>query len=165
MQQGRRTIHGFTVVELAATILVISIVGAAVITPLVYDAGRLKLDAEAKRMLTDVRYVQSLSMFRNARYRLDLSNASSYRILTSSGGTFNYMAAGGTTINLQANTTLSFSSGDKYLVFSGLGVPAVSSSSSGSGSAIGSAVTITLTKNGISETVTVQPITGLASST
>ncbi len=164
MHQGRHKAQGFTAVELTAIIVVIGIVSAAAITPLVYDSGRVKLDAEAKRLLTDVRYVQSLSMFRNARYRLDLkSNVGSYRILNASGGNYDYLAAGGTAIYLEPNTSFS-PAPNTYLVFSGLGEPALSSTSNGSGTPITTPYTLTLSQNGSTETVTIQPYTGLASS-
>lgn len=164
MHQGRRKINGFTAVELTATIVVISIIGAVVVAPLAYDSDRVKLDAEVKRLLTDVRYVQSLSMFRNARYRLDLkSSAGSYRILTPSGGTYNYLAAGGTTVHLEPNTSFS-PAPNTYLVFNGLGEPALSNTSNGNGTPITSTYTLTLSQHGSTETVTILPYTGLVSS-
>ena len=169
---GRRLInkhltHGFTLVELVAVIVVMGIVGAAFVAPLIYDTGHMKLEGEAKRLLADVRYTQSLSMFRNARYRLDFSNSNCpqnyncYAILTPAGGSFNYFASGGTKIKLESGTTLSVSSTSKYLVFDGLGAPALSSNNSGSGGAATSNTIITLTHNGRSKTVTVTPVTGL----
>lgn len=146
-------------------VVVLSIVTAVLIKPANYDTGTMTVDAEAKRLLADVRFVQSLSMFRNQRFRLDLSNSSQYRILTGLGTAYNYFAAGGTTVSLNSGTTLSFSATNKYLVFTGLGIPAVSSSSSGVGSDISSVETITLTNSGHSETITIYPYTGLASST
>lgn len=157
--------RGFTAIELTAVIVIMGIIGAAVISPLVYDTGHMKLEGEAKRLLADIRYTQSLSMFRNARYRLNFSNSSaggSYSILTSNGGSYNYFAAGGTTIQLEPGTSLAINSTSNYLVFNGLGVPSLSSSSAGSGSATTSNTVITLTHNGKTKTITITPGTGLA---
>ncbi|MDF1654136.1 MAG: prepilin-type N-terminal cleavage/methylation domain-containing protein [Coxiellaceae bacterium] len=153
---------GFTAIELILVIIVIGILGALAVRPLLYSPDTMKLDAEAQRLLTDVRYVQALSMFRNERYRLNFSNSGSYGILTSSGAAFNYFAAGGTSVTLETGTTLS-TNGNNYLVFDGRGIPYLSSSSNGSGSALGSTYTITLTNSSGTETVSVTGGTGEAS--
>ncbi len=152
---------GFTVIELILVIVVIGILGTLALRPLLSDQDSIKIDAEAQRLLTDVRYVQALSMFRNERYRLNFSNSGAYAILTPAGGAFNYFATGGTSVTLESGTTLS-KNGSNYLIFDGRGIPYTSSSASGSGSALGSSYVITLTNSSGSETVSVSAETGEA---
>ncbi|MDF1760044.1 MAG: type II secretion system protein [Coxiellaceae bacterium] len=152
---------GFTAIELILVIVVIGILGTLALRPLLSSQDSMKIDAEAQRLLTDVRYVQALSMFRNQRYRLNLSNSGSYAILTPAGGAFNYFAAGGTSVTLESGTTLS-KNGSNYLIFDGRGAPYTSSTASGSGSALGSTYTITLTNSSGSETISVSAETGEA---
>ncbi len=152
---------GFTVVELVLVIIVLGILAAFLITPKIYSTDRMTLDAEVKRLLADVRYTQALSMYRNARYRLNLSGSTSYSILTSSGGAFNYFAAGGTAVALRSGTTLT-TNGGNYLIFDGRGIPYTSSSASGNGSATSSNYVITISNSGGSEAVSISPETGEA---
>ncbi|MDF1795211.1 MAG: type II secretion system protein [Coxiellaceae bacterium] len=153
---------GFTAVELITVIVVIGILGALAIQPLTVNQDSMKIDAEAQRLLTDVRYTQALSMFRNARYQLNFSSSTTYAILTPAGGAFNYFAAGGTSITLESGTTLS-KSGANYLIFDGRGIPYTSSTSDNdSVSALSGTYTITLTNSSGSETISISAETGEA---
>ena len=71
MNQGRQHWRAFTAIELSVIIIILGIVAAVLIKPVTYDTGTMTVDAEAKRLLADLRFTQSLSMFRNERYRLD----------------------------------------------------------------------------------------------
>lgn len=150
-------------IELIAVIIIASILGGFFIQPLVTSPKTTNLYAERDRLLSDIRYAQSLAMFSNQRYRLDFSQSNQYRILDSSGNAINYLAAGGQNIALQSGTTLSTNTAGKYLVFSGLGVPAISSSATADGSNTNSSTNVSLSHGGTTLSVSVLAQTGYAS--
>jgi hypothetical protein len=150
------------VIELVAA-LVIAAVLVASYAPRAPTKASLTLTARATQLASDIRYVQALSMTNGQRYCLTLTPTSPYSgysmttaassCVTTIAHPGNYsqpipICNGATCI---AAPTLT----NGYLQFDGLGQPYTASAT-----ALASNAVITLTEDGLTQTVTVTPVTG-----
>jgi prepilin-type N-terminal cleavage/methylation domain-containing protein len=153
------TKNGFTLVELVLTIVVASILAAVFVVSRAPNA-EVKLPTQIKRLMGDIRYTQSLSMFRNTRYRINLSGSTSYQILNSAGTPITYVANRSTSVPLESDSTLTVNNAHKYLVFDARGAPYLSATASGNGTALASNLTVSITQNGVTLSLVVTASTG-----
>ena len=98
-----RCVKGFTLIELIFVILLLSIIGIVLLPQ--WTASSLSLEFEARRVLSDIRYVQALSMMSGQRYRFVKLSSTSYQ-LTNESGTAVLLPSGVTQITLPTGMTI-----------------------------------------------------------
>lgn len=149
---------GFTILELVAVIVIASALFITLDLDFV-DEG-VDLEIVAQRLTNDIRFIQSRSMQRNDRFRINFS-ATGYRLSdrTDSNPVF-LPGSGGDTVTLKTNQSLSVNGvvTNNYLVFDGLGQPYTTDAIPGA--LLAANAVITLTMGAASVTVTVVPETG-----
>jgi len=148
-------VRGFTMLELIAVLSVAAIVSAFIFfrTPAL---SPYSLDAQAETLARDIRLTQTLAVTYNTWYRIQFS-ANSYQILVGTAGTTGFIYPGTASSTISLPSGMSLSSTQSTIRFNNMGQPY-----DGSGNVLASQVTVTLTADGLSALVTVQPQTGLA---
>lgn len=148
---------GFTVIELVLVILIVALIGVAV-NPFKNQVS-LSLQAEARRVLSDIRYTQALSMATGERYRWVRTSASTYQIIDI-GGTAIALPNGSTTLTLSAGNTFgSFANlPNNLLAFDTTGAPYITANIPGT--PLSSTATITLNNGTQSRSITILAQTG-----
>ena len=112
---------GFTLTELVIVIALISILAVSVLTQ--WPGRSLNLDGLAHQLAGDIRYVQSLSMTRGQRFRIEFSN-DRYNMKDQAGATIAHPVVGATDVLLDPAVGLSTTNvPNGYLVFDGKGAP------------------------------------------
>lgn len=124
--------RGFSLVELIVVMMLMTIVG--MFAYMAWPKDDFDVSAQAESLASDIRYVQSLSVAKNERHRVDFTNPAQYRILDGSGTLVLIPSVNATVVPFKAgithNTTIN------YLVFDGRGIPYSSTTSSGSGTVL-----------------------------
>ena len=147
---------GFTLIELVAVIVVISILSIYALPKVASNATLVNF--EAIRVLNDIRYTQLLSMLSGQRYRWVKTSSTSYQILNFAGsavmlpnGSTTYTLASGVSFGSLTNLPSSL------IAFDTTGTPYTTSSSPGTllSSTAMIPVTGTVTRN-----VEISPTTG-----
>ena len=152
MSRGRD--KGFTLVELVTVLVIVAILSLMFVTQ--WRGLSVNLAAQADQLVSDIRYIQSLSMTRGQRYRINFS-AGGYAFSNAAGTVpVPHPATAANSVPLAGGITLT--STHAFLVFDGNGTPYVNSALPGTALA-GDAV-ITLSADGESRTVRVSPQTG-----
>src|SRR3990167_285538 len=147
---------GVTMIELVIVILIIGIL--AVIAVPKWPTS-VNLEFEARRLLSDIRYTQGLSMATGERYRWVKVAANSYQI-TNEAGTPIIMPSGATQIVLVDQAVFGTLSNlpNSLLAFDSRGVPYTDASIPGT--ALAATATISITASGRTRTVSITPETG-----
>lgn len=149
---------GFTLLEITLVLALAAIL--FILTEPTLPGYTVELRAQAEQLASDIRYTQSISEHRGARYRINFFS-NNYTITDLAGTTSvpnpsnnasQKDMEGGITLSVSA----SISSG--FLVFDGKGAPYVDTGST----ALSSAGVITLTRDAETQLVTVSPETGAA---
>ncbi len=155
---------GFTLLELVIVMMLVSILAISVLVNLPTKA--IDLRASAEQISAAIRYAQSLSMTKGARYRVNFATVcpvgginSCYWVSNLDDSTkIPEPATEATTIQLETAVTLV--SSNSFVVFDGRGIPYATSTMPGT--ALSSNATITLTASGApAQTVVITPETGL----
>jgi prepilin-type N-terminal cleavage/methylation domain-containing protein len=153
---ARKNIHGFTIVELVFVIMIIAILARYALIS--YQPLPIEVTAMAQQLASDIRYTQSLSMCKGVRYYLVSTGSNTYQISNTSGTSITF-AMGGTTQTMGGgiffNGATNLTNG--LIAFDGWGAPYVDTANT----SLTSEAVITLTSGTQSQTVTIQPITGL----
>lgn len=164
-QSRHARMRGFTVIELVAVILIIAVLAVS-LAPRAASRASLTLSARAKQLASDIRYVQTLSMTNGQRYCFKLTPSSpysGYTLTTASSGCVTTVTHPGNltqpvSVCTSTNCVIAPLLPNGYVQFDGLGQPY-----SAPTVALGSTAVITLTEDGISQTVTISPTTGRVS--
>ena len=146
--------QGFTLFEFILVLILTAILSAVVIEK--WPGSSINITAQADRLISDIRYVQSLSMTRGQRYRINFT-ATSYSITDAAGTTpVPHPMNNATSVALNSDITLTTTHG--FLVFDGNGAPYTTATLPGT--ALASDAVITLTTNGATRTIRISPQTG-----
>lgn len=152
--------HGFTLIELVVVLILISILAVGVY--IAWPTTTINLGAEADQIADDLRYTQSLSMTKGARYRWTKVSSTTYQIQDSSGNPV-LLALGSSTATLNSGITFGTFTNlpNNLIVFNGQGVPYTDTGSPGT--TLASAATITVTASGQTKIISITPQTGQVS--
>ncbi len=144
---------GFTIIELVVVIIVLAIIAIAVFSR--WPSGSINLGAQAKALVSDIRYAQNLSVTSGQRYYLRISPPATYTIS-------NYAGSGLTTYTLSSGMTFGTLTNlpNSLVAFDGQGTPYTNLTMPGA--ALAATATIQLkAQDGSSTNVTITPGTGL----
>jgi MSHA pilin protein MshC len=149
--------QGFTLVELVLVMLVIGILSVAVM-PKWYTTGT-SVNYEARRLLSDIRYTQALSVATGQRYRWVKVSASTYQILNESGSPI-VLPSGGTVLTLTSGVTIGTLTNlpSNLVAFNSQGTPYTTTTIPGT--ALAATAIIPLSAGSVTRSVQITPQTG-----
>jgi MSHA pilin protein MshC len=159
--------HGFTLIEAVITIVLVALV-AIVVVPRLPNLVGMKASATARKLQSDLVYVQSLAMTSNSRHRLVFLSASTYEVRDAAGTLVsNPDGESGFVVVMGPGITLSWNLNGSGVVnrgveFDTLGRPFYYSGSTPSPTTL-SPGTITVTGGDVVQTVSVRDPTGMVS--
>lgn len=149
---------GFTLLELVMVLMITALLGATLLV--VWPSQKPNVEGSAQQLAGDLRYMQNLAMTMEQKYRVNFS--SSQYTLTQQNGTTAVPHPGGSgsnVITLPSGITLATSGlPNGYIVYDKNGVPYTDNGDPGT--QLGSQATITLSGDGESYSVSVEPNTG-----
>lgn len=149
---------GFTILEITIVLILATIL--FILTEPTLPTATVELRAQAEQLAGDIRYTQSISMHRGARYRINFFSTN-YTITDLAGATsVPNPSNNASQKDMESGITLSVTGSipNGFLAFDGKGAPYVDT---GSTSLSGSGV-ITLTREGETQLISVSPETGAA---
>jgi len=146
--------QGFSLLELVATLIIIALLSSAAISR--WSASSFNLPAQAEQLIADIRYIQSLSMTRGQRFRINFS-ADRYSLSNRDNSSTLLHPATNLPESLLDNNII-LSTSHNSLVFDGNGTPY--SDATLPGTALNSNATVTLTAGSESRTIQISPETG-----
>lgn len=148
---------GFSLLELVFVILVIAVLSVVVLPK--WTATTTNVNYEARRLLSDVRYTQALSVTTGQRYRWVKLSATTYQITNEVGtpiilpsGTTQWTLTGGITIGTLTNLP------SNLIAFNAEGVPYTTTGMPGT--ALAANALIPLSGGGTIRSVQISPETG-----
>src|SRR5436190_169268 len=143
----RRFTAGFTLIELVVVIAIIAIL--AVVALPRWQSGTTNVEYEVRRVLTDLRFAQLLSVTTGQRYRWVRNSATSYQILNQAGVAI-VLPSGGAQWNLLTGESFGTFTNlpNNLIAFNTQGVPYTDAAIPGT--ALSATATIILTGGGIS---------------
>jgi prepilin-type N-terminal cleavage/methylation domain-containing protein len=144
--------RGFSLIELVAVLVVLAIVAA--VAAIRFGGASSSLGPQADQLVSDIRYVQSLSMTRNARHCIAFT-ATSYTVTTNNCTTPVPLLTAANPVLLASGLTLTTT--NNLLTFNTLGRPFTDAAAT---TALAAAAVITLTSGSDVLTVRVTPETG-----
>ncbi len=153
MELNSKKYTGFSIVEILAVIVLLSILGVF-FAPRIITTAAVSTGANYDQLIRDIKLTQSLSMARNERYRIIINNTS-YYIENSSGSRYDHGVFGTNNISLGTGVTFSTNLTSNTLIFNGLGRPY-----SVSGLLSSAANIIITSPGGVTQTISVAPETG-----
>jgi MSHA pilin protein MshC len=162
---SRRSVKGFTLVELVVVIIVISVL--AIVVNIQWPGTSLNLGAQTEQLASDLRYTQALAMTQGQRYCLKIAG-STYQIINSATNTAIILAFGNSSVTLGNSITFGaiVPASTSMFVFGGSGIPYYSTSSTCTtanalaATALSSNASIQLTAAGQTVTILISPETG-----
>jgi prepilin-type N-terminal cleavage/methylation domain-containing protein len=153
---------GFTLTELVMVMVVIAIIAAIALPRMSNDP--LVVAAQAEQLAADIRYVQTLAMTQGQRYLISFPSNTSYEFRNSSGAVVRHPLDGSLAIVLGGGVTLALAppapGAGNAIGFNGLGVPYSVTAPSAFNGPLTAQATLTLTKDGANQQITVAPETG-----
>ena len=155
-----KSVKGFTLIELIVTILLIAIIAVSVAPK--WPVHSLSLSQEIRRILHDIRYTQTLSMFTGERYRWVQLSGNSYQIVNAAGIPV-LLPTGSTILTLTNDVTFGslINLPNNLIAFDRQGIPYINTGIPGT--ALSATALIPLLNGGQTHSVTITPQTGYAS--
>ena len=159
--------RAFTLIEAVIVITLIALV-AIVVVPRLPNLVGVKASATARKLQSDLAYVQSLSMTTNTRHRVVFLSTTTYEVRDAAGTLVsNPDGEGGFVVAMGPGITLSWNLNgiavaNRGVEFDTLGRPYFYSGSTPSATNL-AAGTVTVSGGGTAQTVTVQAQTGMVS--
>lgn len=154
-----RKIDGFTMMEL---VIVILILGILAVMPFYQWPGRvINLDIQAKLIVADLRYTQSLAMSKADRYRLVGTSATTYQILNGAGSAVLF-PSGVTTASLDDGLSFGTAANlpNSLVAFDSRGMPYLDAAIPGTPLAFGTSYSFTISDGTNTKIISITPITG-----
>jgi prepilin-type N-terminal cleavage/methylation domain-containing protein len=161
VQHSRSAIRsgGFTLRELIIVLVIVGIISAIALSRTSNDP--VMLSTQVNQLAGDIRYVQALAMTQSQRYRINLAAGGYTFTRADAGGTAVVHPATGSTaqINWSSGVTLGalVNLPSNLIAFDGRGAPYTNTVAT---TALTTTGTITLSKGGANQTVTVEAYTG-----
>ncbi len=149
--------RGLTLVEM---MIVIVVMGTLIFVSFYYPDEKVRLDAEAQQLASDLRYVQFLAMTQNSKFRVTFA-ADHYSLSDSNNVAYKWPLTGASSVTMDQHFQLTWVSlvlPNNYLIFDGQGIPYSSATTKLSNSAI-----ITLQYGNLTKAITITPDTGKVS--
>ncbi|HET8760376.1 MAG TPA: prepilin-type N-terminal cleavage/methylation domain-containing protein [Nitrospiria bacterium] len=159
--------RGFTLIEAVIIIVLVAVV-AILVVPRLPNLVGTKASGTARKLQSDLAYVQSLSMTTNTRHRLVFLSTTTYEVRDATGTLVaNPDGEGGFSIATGSGITLSWNLNgvtvaNRGVEFDSLGRPYLYAGSTPSTTNLATG-TITVTGGGTTQTVTVRAQTGMVS--
>jgi prepilin-type N-terminal cleavage/methylation domain-containing protein len=149
---------GFTLLELVITLVVIGIVGISV--SVLWPGTKANVYDQTQQLVTDLRYVRSLAMAKEEKYRVNFSSSQyTFTELDGTTATPHPAASGSNVITLPSGMTLTTTNlPNGYIVFNKDGEPLTDTGDPGT--ALASSAVITISGGGTSDQATITPVTG-----
>jgi len=154
--------RGFTLRELLIVIVLVGIISAIALTRTGNDP--VMLSTQVDQLAGDIRYVQALAMTQGQRYRINLTATGYTLTLADAGGTLVPHPVTGSTAQTNWNSGVTVALPptnlpNSLVAFDGRGIPYTDNVAT---IALGAAITatITLSKGGASQSITITPLTG-----
>ncbi len=150
--------YGFSLIELVMIIVVLSVLTIAFVK---WPSSNATLYAQARKLASDLRYMQHLAQTQYTRYRVNFT-ANSYTLtnLDSTQGVVQ-VANNQSTQTLPSGMTLTTNLPNGYIVFNEQGVPYINNQIPGT--TLDSTATVTLSIVGATDVVSIYPSTGAVS--
>lgn len=152
-----RLYHGYTLIELVLVIVIIGVIGI-VVNPFSSQIS-MTVDAEARHVLSDIRYAQALSMATGQRYRWVQTSSNTYQIISAAGSAMAF-ANGSSVMTLSSGTSFSGISNlpGNLINFDTAGIPYVDTGTPGT--PLTSTATITISNGSYSRSITILGTSG-----
>ena len=154
--------RGFTLRELLVVMVLVGIISAIALARMGNDP--VLASTQADQLAGDIRYVQALAMTQGQRYRLNLSATGYTLTLADAGGTLVRHPVSGSTAQTNWNSGVTISLPptnlpNNLIAFDGRGIPYIDNVAT-IALAAASTATITLSKGGANQSITITPLTG-----
>lgn len=159
MEPSRKKSQGFTITEFVV-VMVIMVILLKVSEP-IWSNGTLSLDAEARRLIMEIRYTQQLAMTQGVRYRIRFNSPSTnaYQISDINGNVMVNPGTRASSVSLPSG--MSFGSftqiTNQLIAFDGQGIPYTNTTAT---TALASQGSFTITYQGETRTILISPNTG-----
>ncbi len=161
--RARREIRvgGFTLLEIIIVLMIVGIISAIALARVGNDP--VMLSTQVDQLAGDIRYVQALAMTQGQRYRINLSATGYTLTLADAGGTLVPHPVTGSTAQTNWNSGVTVALPptnlpNNLVAFDGRGIPYTDNLATAAPAA--STASITLSKGGVSQSITITPQTG-----
>ena len=151
--------NGLTLVEM---MVIIGVMAILIFATFRYPDERIRLDTEAQRLASDLRYVQFLAMTKNSKFRVTFAS-DRYSLSDNNNNSYKWPLTGESSVIIDSDFELSWVGSvlpNNYLIFDEDGIPYVSATTKLSSPAV---LTLEYGDGGVSQNITVTPETGKVS--
>ena len=153
---------GFTLTELVVVMVVIAIIAAIAVPRMGNDP--VLVASQTDQLAGDIRYVQALAMTQGQKYVISFPSSTSYEIRDSTGAVVRHPIDGSLSVTLGSGVTAALGSltpvAGNALGFDGRGIPYSVTAPATFNAALTAQATITLSKSGTNQQITITHQTG-----
>ena len=157
MRQEATKAYGFTLIELIIVIAIVAILSVVAVPR--FPVNLLRIEYDARALLTDIRYAQMLSMATGERYYWVRNTANTYFLINHLGVVI-LLPSGSYVHTFSGNTVFAGITNlpNNYIGFDSQGTPYINNVIPGT--PLAAAATITLSGSGQSRSIQISPGTG-----